>query len=460
MISIRWRLTFLLGPLIGILLLITTGGIFFAMKNLLLEKFDETLTAKARALITASEIDGGDFEIDLTVKNFEGFGKNGDDFFEIRRADGSTFLRSPSFPKGHKDHEIFGNAKRSANDQATIGETTLPDNRAARFYVQNINPKDDKLDRFQDLYLVVASPTARIQGELTLLGAVLAVASGSALLLMIPVIWFALKRGLFPLKKLTADLEQINPNQLDHRLNTSALPLELTPVATSLNTWLNRMERSFNREREFTSHASHELRTPLAELRMMAELGTMAPEEATPERCAEMILAIDELTALLEKLAKLARSENGDQVVSREALDLLQSIPEALTRFQPSADERDLRFHPSIAAGPFFTDPLLWRTILDNLLGNAIEYSPRGSTIFIEASPAKLLVSNPAPNLEQADLERLFHRFWRKEHSRKRLDHSGLGLPIVRGYATLLGGHCELSLTPAGELEVSIRWQT
>ena len=456
MISIRWRLTLLLGLLIGLLLLVTTGGIFLAMKNLLLDKFDETLTAKARALITASEIDGGDFEIDLTVKNFEGFGKDGEDFFEIRRENGDIFLRSPSFPKGHKKHLVFQNVDRPRDEEATIGETQLLDGRPARFYVQNIHPKDDKLDRFQDLYLIAASPTGQVKSELTLLGTVLIIASGSALVLIIPVIWFALKKGLLPLRKLTTDLGQIEASQLDKRLNATALPAELTPVATSLNAWLDRLEESFNREREFTAHAAHELRTPLAELRMMAELGTISPDDATPENCAEMVVAIDETTALLEKLATLARSENGGQKVSLEKLDLHEAINASLTRFQSAADEKGINFNCKVANAPFSTDPLLWRTILDNLLSNAISYSPPNSVINIEASPGKLLVKNPAPNLEQADLENIFNRFWRKEHSRKTLEHSGLGLPIVKNYTALLGGKCTAVLTPENELEITL----
>ncbi|YCM46601.1 ATP-binding protein [Verrucomicrobiaceae bacterium 227] len=461
MISIRWRLTLLLGLLVGVLLLATAGGIFLAMKNLLLEKFDETLTAKARALITASEIDGGEFEIDLTVKNFAGFGKNGEDFFEIRRADGSTFLRSPSDSKGRKgkkEPQIFPHIDPPNEDEAIIGNTTLLDQRDARYYVQNINPKGDKKDKFQDLYIIVASPTAGIKTELGLLGTVLVIASGTALLLMIPIIWFSLNRGLRPLRKLTADLDKIEPTQLDRRLDTSALPLELTPVATSLNSWLTRLEQSFKREREFTGHAAHELRTPLAELRMMAELGTMSPEEATPEQCAEMVIAIDELTALLEKLANLARSENGEQEVSLEPLSLPESVNATLARHQSSAEARAITFRPTITDAPFSTDPLLWRTILDNLINNAIDYSPRGSTITIKATPERLLVRNPAPNLEEPDLEKIAHRFWRKEHSRNSLKHSGLGLPIVLGYSSLLGGKCEFSLTPAGELQVEILW--
>src|SRR5690606_30267603 len=101
---------------------------------------------------------------------------------------------------------------------------------------------------------------------------------------------------------------------------TGRLPAELVPVATGLNEWLGRLEASFDRERRFSSHAAHELRTPLAELKSMAELGAMFPEEATPERSAEMLAVANELEALLEKLALLARADAGRQPVSPETV--------------------------------------------------------------------------------------------------------------------------------------------
>ena len=75
--SIRRRLTLSLCVAIAALLIATGAGVFVAMWRLLANRFDETLTAKARALITASEIDGKEFEIDLIVHEFAGFGAGG-----------------------------------------------------------------------------------------------------------------------------------------------------------------------------------------------------------------------------------------------------------------------------------------------------------------------------------------------------------------------------------------------
>src|SRR5690606_23213875 len=108
------------------------------------------------------------------------------------------------------------------------------------FYIQRFYPKDDKKRRFQDLYIVVASPVRNLHLQLALLGTVLAVAGGVALLLMVPVIRWGMGIGLRPLDKLSAELKEIRPENLDRRLPADKLPAELVPVAASLNDWLGR----------------------------------------------------------------------------------------------------------------------------------------------------------------------------------------------------------------------------
>lgn len=459
MISIRWRLTILLCLAVGALFVATGVGVFVAMKQLLRAQFDETLTAKARALITASEIDGGDFEIDLTVQDFAGFGEEGNDYFEIRRMNGKLFLISPSLGKKKRDSPGIGYSKAPDDDGPHLKNGKLGDGRLARFYVQRFYPKDDKKQRFQDLYLVVASPTAGMNLQLALLATVLGIAGGAALLLMVPVIRLGLGRGLKPLDKLASDVGGIRSENLHQRLDTAKLPAELLPVAESLNDWLGRLEASFDRERRFSSHAAHELRTPLAELKSMAELGAMWPEEATSGRCAEMVTVANEMEALLEKLALLARADAGRQPVQLEPVDLSATLGTAISRLEARAAGRQVTFDTRIEAGSIVTDPVLWSTIIQNLLGNAVSHAPAGSTVVIEASPQRFAVTNPAPELVPGDLDRLFERFWRKDDSHSGYGHSGLGMSIAKACAVLLGGECHATLSEDGKLKVEVALQ-
>jgi signal transduction histidine kinase len=456
--SIRRHLGVVLCTSVGVVLLLTGVAVFISMRQLLYFQFDETLTAKSRALITASEIDDDEFEIDLTVQDFAGFGSGGEDYFEIRRLSGELFLSSPSldlYPDGlwaAQAHPPPG------DDEPAINSGNFSDRRGARFYRQRFYPKDDDELEHQDLYLIVASPDGSMRAQLAGLGIILAIAGAAALLLIIPAIRISLGRGLKPLNRLAADVVAIDPGSLRTRLEPGDYPEELTPVAARLNEWIGQLEATFARERRFSANAAHELRTPLAELRAMADLRAAWPEEATPEHCREMVDAIAELEALLEKLTLLSRAEAGRHVSQAEEIDLAASIAQAFARHESRAEARRLDMVADVTPGPFAADPVLWNAILHNLLGNAVAHAPEGAKVTVTASPTGVSVSNLAPDLAVGDVSLMFEPFWRGDHARTNHEHAGLGLSIVKACADLMGGH-GFSRMEQGMLHVGVEWK-
>lgn len=454
--SLRSQLTVALGFSICALLVAGGLGIFFVTRGVLQDQFDDTLVAKATALITAAEIDDEEFEIDLTVQDFAGFGSGGDDYFEIRRGDGSVMAASPSLrPPGAALLPVFEVPPQTA---ARLVSGTLVDGRPARFFIQHFVPKDDDKREYQDLLLVAASPTRELLYSLWVLASVIAGVGALVMVLTVPVLRTVLARGLRPLESLGRQVQEIPVSRLDQRLDLTGQPEELVPLGSSLNAWLGRMEASFERERRFSSHAAHELRTPLAELKMMAELGATWPDQATPERCGEMIKVVDELEALLDKLSLLARADAGSQPVELSSLDLSATVAAAVERFSNAAAAKNQTIELQVESGPFQSDAVLWPAILHNLLGNAISHAPAGSTIHLSASSSRLAISNPAPDLDGRDLDRLFERFWRKNQSHRGEAHSGLGLSIVKACVCLLGGSVRPSLDHGGLFMVEITW--
>lgn len=455
--SIRHHLYVMLG--ISICVLLVTGGlgIFFVTRGILRDQFDDTLVAKATALITATEIDDGEFEIDLTVQDFAGFGAGGQDYFEIRRGDGSILAASPSLvlPARPLLPVLDGEPEASAR----IDSGKLLDGRPARFYLQTFIPKDDDAKRFQDLHLIAASPERDLQWSLWVLGSVIAGVGTLVVLSIFPLLGKVLRRGLRPLEDFGRQVREIPASRLDQHLDLTGKPAELLPLGETLNDWLGRLAASFERERRFNSNAAHELRTPLAELKMMAEMGATWPDQATPERFGEMGKVIDELEALIGKLSLLARADAGSQPVERVPVDLAASVAAAVGRFEGAAAARGLTIQTDVSEGSIPTDAVLWPAILNNLLGNAVSHAPPETTIRIQASPDRLEVANVAPeDLSEADLERLHERFWRKNPSHDGDGHSGLGLSIVKACVGLLGGSSRLTLDKSRVFRAEILW--
>jgi len=438
--SLRGRLTIIL---CGAAALILPAGILIAyltVRSVLVAQFDATLAAKAQALITAAEVDEEGFEIDFDVQDFAGFGSSqSGDFFEVRRPGGALVARSPNLTLGHlPDFETP--SSRTPVYQAV----TLPGPHSGRAVRQTFTPpKDDPEDAehdYLDLELTVASDSTALLQNLHQIAWLLPLLGLMGLASTLALLYVALGRGLRPLDDLADAVQGIQVGKSGQTLETATLPDELRMIGAKLNELLERVQASIERERRFANHAAHELRTPLAELRSMVELVAAWPDEATPERNAELMAVIGEMESLLEKLALISRTEGKGYSVQLAPVDLRQSVQSAIERFSDESDRRELSFDLKIEAGEFRSDTVLWTSILNNLLGNAVSHSPGKAVIRVEASPGRLAVRNPAPDLKEEDVPRLFERFWRKSSSRENTSHSGLGLSIVQSCVQVLGG--------------------
>lgn len=429
-------------------------AVYYTTKDMLLSQMDEILAARGNAITVATEFDDGELELDDSLVAFAGFGEgNVRDFFAMYDADGKRLLRSSSLPPGSLDLVKPEILQAPAEPRPFFG--TLKDGRPVRLRVHRFTPVSDGEGAARDILLVTGTETKSLQNTLRVLATVLLIAGVATLLSTLVVLRAALHRGLRPLDDLAGQLRTIEPGHSSSLPVDSTLPGELVPVVEKLNQLLRRVDESLARERRFSSHAAHELRTPLAELRATAELATTWPEEATPERFREMQQITGDLEALVERLSQLARVDARAQTVQKQPVNLEETIRGAVARHAESARERQLTVDTNIAPGSFRTDPALWTTILNNLMGNAISHAPAGSTVKLEASPTRLCVSNPAPNLHADDVPHLFERFWKKESASNKAAsagrHSGLGLSIVAACAEALGGTCKASLSPEGQ---------
>lgn len=462
--SIRRQLTAAIAA--ATVLSLLAGGIilYVALREALYARFDSELATKAQALAKASELDDLQFEIDLNVREFAGFGAPGlGDFFVIRDKDGAVLERSPSL--GFADLPDYA---------ATTGESSgyraivLPDGAPGRAFWKTFQPLEDDpdkrggtayrdaLERYRDLRIAVASDLTGLHATLRTAALTIAAVAAGGLLVTLLLFHRVVRVAFRPFDRVAAQVQELDVRRLDRRLPAHDLPVELQGIAAKLNELLGRLEVSFARERRFTSDAAHELRTPLAELKAMTELGTRWPQEFTAEHAAEMTKAIGEVEVLLEKLSQLAKADAA-LGVQREAVDLGATVRDCLDRFAVPIKERRLQFDIETAEGAWRTDPVLWRSILDNLVGNSVAYAPEGSSITLRATPAEFSVTNVAPDLVPDDTRHLFDRFWRKSAARGDREHSGLGLSLVKANAELLGGSCRASLV-AGKLNVSILW--
>jgi len=192
---------------------------------------------------------------------------------------------------------------------------------------------------------------------------------------------------------------------------------------------------------EFVSHVSHELRTPLVSINGFASTILRDPEmdEATRNEFLQIIVAEGtRLTRLIDNLLELSRAEQGSLTLTRAAVDLRHLIPTAVEGLIKVAEGRQLRIEVKVAEGlhEVKLDEDRIRQVLVNLLGNAIKFTPLGSTVSVRAEvcggEAVVGVSDEGPGIPPELRERVFDRFFQVRTQEKATQGTGLGLAIVR----------------------------
>ncbi len=254
----------------------------------------------------------------------------------------------------------------------------------------------------------------------------------------------SLRSGLEPLTLVGDKASKIDSDSLEARFAEEGMPLELRPIVTRLNSLIERLEAGFARERRFSSDLAHELRSPVAALRSNCEYALKWPEKVSKEDLAEMLAISKELEVMIGHMLMLARLENKGEQLQWQRLDLQACTRECWADVEELAQARDISCQYELAEKRMMmrADPTLLRIILTNLFSNAVEYAPEGSVITIGPGNQEegefLMVSNPAPQMTERDIEHLFDRFWRGDKARGHAGHCGLGLSLVKTCAELM----------------------
>ena len=313
------------------------------------------------------------------------------------------------------------------------------------------------------LVIQVAQPM-RVRQQLAFAAAVRTLAP---VLLIIPLlavlVWRIVGRALAPLDRLARAVESRTPAALD-RIGEAGVPEEALPLVRSLNELLVRLGTALAAQRAFVADAAHELRTPLAALSLQAQLVERAESEAERATALSQLRAgLERATRLVQQLLTLARAEpDAGTVLPSEPVRLDALVRQAVADHALVAESRGVDLgatrvdEAAIAQG----DPAALRTLLANLVDNAVRYAPAGGRVDVAAGVAQgrpyLEVADNGPGIPVAERSRVFDRFYRREGSAD--SGSGLGLAIVRAIAERHQAKVILDDTPGGGLTARVEF--
>ena len=259
--------------------------------------------------------------------------------------------------------------------------------------------------------------------------------------------WAIARTGLAPLRRFRHTAASISTRSLEQRLLLAGLPRELHELGQELNAMLARIDDGYRRLQEFSADLAHELRTPVATLMGRSQVALSQPRSA--EQLREVLESnVDELermARLISDMLFVAQADDSRTALQLESVALHDEASRVAEYLSLLAEERDVRIsvqgNASVRA-----DRALAQRAITNLLTNAIRHADRQSAVLVEVATtpnggARVSVTNQGDAIPNAQLERLFDRFYRADPSRTRdSGGAGLGLAIVRSIMHAHGG--------------------
>lgn len=463
--SIQRRLfLFLLAPL-SALLLAGTVAAYLTIRRAALDSLDRQLLAQAHAFAALTELDDGRLSFEYHEAEWRG-----ERPAELSRIHYQAWLADgkPAFRSGAAGAADLPKAA-SGRAEPIFADFELPGVGAARSAQIDFAPRDEDAWSRRSrnpliVTLVVAEETRALQALLARVRLAFAGVFAATLAAASAIAVFGLRKSLAPLAAVSEEVDRVTASTLGHRFAPTAVPAEIRPLCLKLNELLARLESSFEREKRFSNDAAHELRTPVAELKTLAEVALAdpqpLPEEARAAFADALAVAL-QLQNIIEGLQVLARCESS-QPLPVEEIDLALETAAIWETFAPRAAARGARGDLDLPRGlRCSANRPAAQAVLRNLLSNAAEYVPSGGGVRIRAAAQngsfELQASNSAPDLDPADAERLFDRFWRKDAARSSPDHCGLGLSVAQAFAARLGWSLRAEISPDRTLTMTLR---
>ncbi|RLJ67669.1 ATP-binding protein [Sulfurisoma sediminicola] len=279
--------------------------------------------------------------------------------------------------------------------------------------------------------------------------------------LLAAILWWLVGRSLAPLDRIALSVRRRSPAALDP-LSTARVPEETRPLVDALNDLLVRLKSALEAQRAFVADAAHELRTPLTALQLQAQLAERAATPAEREAAlTELRHGLQRATHVVQQLLTLAR-QDPDAAPDRPP----GPVRLAELAAQVAADHATLAEHRGIDLGVGEADAMIavsgdfsaLRTLVANLVDNAVRYTPSGGRVDLavgsDGGAPWLEVADSGPGIPAEDRERVFDRFFRRQDTSE--PGSGLGLAIVQTIAARHGARIVLGEAALGGLAARV----
>ncbi len=253
-------------------------------------------------------------------------------------------------------------------------------------------------------------------------------------------------KSIKPINEIINTSNAITKDNLDSRIPLPHTKDELYVLSKTINQLLDRIETTIEREKKFTSDASHELRTPLTVIKGTLEVLIRKPREQKEyqEKINYCIREVNRLNLLVDQLLLLARNDYQNQSLHKEKFPIKGLIQEVVARYDNLITHKNICIYTPLEKDYYLnTDRYLLFMIVNNLISNAIKFTPDNSEIniavFQQSDQLKLEVSDKGIGIPSEALGKVLQPFYRTQSAADlKINGIGLGLSIVKRYCERL----------------------
>ncbi len=454
--SIKFKFTLWYLVVLGIALAALSVGAYYYLSSTLYQNLDDSLELRAAQISNVGEalrsVAEGQFEEEIGEVVYFYFYSE-DQLLYLAPRDADVPVNTELVEQAIAGQSTFTTVKTSEGVELRIYATPFSPVRPVTVPAMpgTLTPPTPRVN-IESAALVIGRTTGDIKQALdrllhTLMIAVpltLVAAGGGGV--------FLARRILRPVDEMTQKARSIEERDLSQRIEVKTKD-ELGRLASTLNEMIERLEKAFRRQKQFTSDASHELRAPLAIIE--AESTLTLHKDRTKIDYRESLKSISQeaqrMSHIVDQLLALARADSGDEKLSLRRVNLSQLVAKLSSDVELLCRDKGLKYQLGqmenlVVKG----DRAKLRQLLLNILDNAIRYTPRGGKISVsvqrEGGTAVVSVSDTGAGIPAEDLPRIFDRFYQVDKARSRIDGggSGLGLAIAKDIAEAHRGRIEV----------------
>lgn len=432
----------------SLILFITTAFVFLIFylvtRQILYAQVDSELTNHASLILQTVK----DHVSDLHITSLQGevsnqFKDTPGMVVVLLDQNGSTVLSSISMDTPFISYDYLFQQAKLSRSQVFIDQSVS--NMPMRFVAEPIRDNNTFLG-----VLLVAHPIEAIQKSLNFLPIVLAVILAFLVFPILLLGSFLTNKIMLPIAQISDEMEEINSEDLTKRIKYPQTNDEIEKLAISFNNLLERVQKSFEREKQFIGDVAHELKTPVATMRGGIELALSKdrPSKEYKKALEENLIDVNRLSTLIKNVLDLAWIGAGNSNIDNNHFNLSSALGELKEIATRLASARHITIKGEISGEinvPGSEDKIT-RAIL-NVIDNAIKYTPSKGTVFISLHKAKnnavIEIKDSGVGIPEKELEHIFERFYRGTNTSKTLG-SGLGLAIAHGIIKTHNGDIEV----------------